>query len=108
SCSVRLVVDDERVLRAASADLVALLERIDTMASRFRADSAISVANARAGRPTPIPRLLVDLVEAALQAAAQTDGLVDPTLGRTLCELGYDRDITAITADGPDSESRPA
>lgn len=100
SCSVRLVVDDPRTLRAASDDLVALLDRVDRAASRFRPDSALSKANAQAGRPSPIPRLLVDLVDAALQAAAQTEGLVDPTLGRTLCALGYDRDLAAVQRNG--------
>ena len=108
SCTVRLVVDDSRVLRQAAADLVALLDRIDRTASRFRADSALSRANANAGRPTAVPRQLVDLVDAALQAAAQTDGLVDPTIGRTLSQLGYDRDIAELPGNGAAVTARPA
>lgn len=107
SCSVRLVVHDPRVLRPAADDLVALLARIDQVASRFRADSSLSLANANAGRPTPIPRLLVDLVDAALQAALQTDGAVDPTLGRTLCALGYDRDIADLADRGEVTATPP-
>jgi thiamine biosynthesis lipoprotein len=98
---VRLVVEDARVLDAAAADLHTLLKRVDEAASRFRADSELSRANARTGRPTPISLLLVELVDAALRMAHHTDGAVDPTLGRTLRRLGYDRDITAVTADGP-------
>lgn len=98
SCSVRLVVDDPRALAPATADLLAVLERVDVAASRFRADSALTRANRRAGRPTPVPGLLLQLVDAALDAAAQTGGAVDPTLGRTLRELGYDRDIAAVAA----------
>ncbi len=101
SCSVRLVVGERRVLPAAVADLRALLERVDHAVSRFRTDSALSIANARAGRPTPAPRLLVDLVGAALDGADRTGGLVDPTLGRAMVALGYDRDIAAVEADGP-------
>ncbi len=101
SCTVRLVVDDARVLDAAAADLHTLLERVDDAASRFRADSELSLANARAGRPTPISLLLVELVDAALRMAQHTDGALDPTLGRTLARLGYDRDISAIAVDGP-------
>jgi len=96
SCTMRLVVDDERVLRPASEDLIALLDRVDAAASRFRADSALSIANARAGRPTPIPKLLVDLVDAALDAAAHTAGAVDPTVGLAMHHIGYDRDVAAI------------
>jgi FAD:protein FMN transferase len=101
SCSVRLVVDDAPAIRHAAADLAALLARVDAAASRFRPDSALSKANANAGRPVPVPQLLVDLVAAALDAAEQTGGLVDPTIGTTLGRLGYDRDIAAIAADGP-------
>ena len=96
SCTVRLVVADERVLRRATEDLIALLARVDAAASRFRADSALSRANARAGRPVAVPRLLVDLVAAGLDAAAPTDGAVDPTLGLAMHRIGYDRDITAV------------
>ena len=104
SCTVRLVVDDPRTLAAATADLIALLDRVDAAASRFRADSALSVANRRAGRPVPIPKLLVDLVGAALDAAATTDGAVDPTLGLALQHIGYDRDIADLgPADGADA-----
>ncbi len=100
SCTVRLAVDDARILSPAAADLTTLLATVDSVASRFRPDSALSIANSRAGRPTPIPRLLVDLVGAALDAAAQTDGLVDPTVGLALNRIGYDRDIAAVAPDG--------
>jgi FAD:protein FMN transferase len=101
SCTVRLVVDDGRVLAAAAGDLATLLARVDVVASRFRADSALSVANDRAGRPTPVPRLLVELIGAALDAAAQTGGAVDPTVGLAMVGIGYDRDIADIATDGP-------
>ena len=106
SCTVRLVVDDPRALHPAAADLTALLDRVDRAASRFRPDSALSIANANAGRPTPVSRLLVDLVAVALDAAAETDGAVDPTVGTAMDRIGYDRDITAIAPDGPGVEPR--
>ncbi|MDP9117285.1 MAG: FAD:protein FMN transferase [Actinomycetota bacterium] len=96
SCTVRLVVGDSRALAPAAEDLTALLSRIDGVASRFRPYSALSIANARAGRPTPVPRILVDLVSAALDAAALTDGAVDPTLGLAMHRNGYDRDFAHI------------
>jgi FAD:protein FMN transferase len=101
SCTVRLVVADSRCLAPATTDLVDLLDRVDRTASRFRPDSELSRANARAGRPTPVTRLLADLVAAALRAAAETDGAVDPTIGRTMAELGYDADIGELPPDGP-------
>ena len=101
SCTVRLVVDDADALHFAAQDLTALLERVDTLASRFRADSTLQRANACAGKPVPIPRLLVDMVSAALDVAAQTNGAVDPTVGLAMHQLGYDRDILAVAPDGP-------
>jgi FAD:protein FMN transferase len=101
SCTVRLVVADSRCLAPATTDLVELLNRVDRTASRFRPDSELSRANARAGRPTPVTRLLADLVAAALRAAAETDGAVDPTVGRAVAGLGYDADISELPPDGP-------
>lgn len=107
SSTMRLVVDDERALRPATEHLWALLARVEKAASRFRADSELSRANQVAGRPLPISRLLVDLVGAALDAAADSDGAVDPTVGHALSCLGYDRDIREIRADGPEITALP-
>jgi thiamine biosynthesis lipoprotein len=108
SCTVRLVTDDPRALRAASADLVALLDRVDAAASRFRPGSALSTANLRAGRPTPVPQLLVELVGVALDSAARTDGAVDPTVGLAMHRIGYDRDIAEVGDEPRPIESRRA
>jgi thiamine biosynthesis lipoprotein len=107
SCTVRLVVEDARALTPAAADLEVLLDRVDRMASRFRPDSALSIANAKAGRPVPVPHLLADLVKASLDAAAQTGGAVDPTVGLAMHRIGYDSDIADIPARGPAIDARP-
>jgi thiamine biosynthesis lipoprotein len=103
SCTVRLVIGDERALPHAAEDLMALLDRIDAVASRFRPDSALSVANRRAGKPTPVPRLLVDLVDAALDAAARTGGAVDPTVGLAMQRNGYPEAHVPRGASRPDA-----
>jgi thiamine biosynthesis lipoprotein len=101
SCMVRLIVADPTVRDAAGRDLTALLNLVDRTASRFRPDSALSRANANAGRPTAVPALLVEFVQAALDAAAVTGGVVDPTVGLAMQRIGYDRDIRAV-ADSSD------
>ncbi|MBE7188237.1 FAD:protein FMN transferase [Jatrophihabitans endophyticus] len=88
TCHMRLVVTDPAALPRAAADLETLLARVDRAASAFRPDSALAFANRSAGRPVPVPRLLVDLVDAALAAAGESDGAVDPTLGLALRRLG--------------------
>lgn len=106
SCTVRLVVDEPRVLRPATEDLLALLDRIDRAASWFRPDSALSIANRAAGRPVPVPRVLIDLLEAAVDAAEQTAGAVDPTVGVAMRRIGYPaRGFAAQTALGESAET---
>lgn len=101
SCTVRLVLDDEHSADQAAEELVAILDRVDRVASRFRADSALSRANAHAGKPVAVPRDLVELVGAAMNAAEQTAGAVDPTIWASLQQWGYDRDIADLPPTGP-------
>jgi thiamine biosynthesis lipoprotein len=44
----------------------------------------------------------------ALDAARLTGGAVDPTVGRALEQVGYDRDLAEIAEDGPPVHAHPA
>ena len=44
--------------------------------------------------------LFARALRAALDVAAETDGLVDPTLGAALEAAGYDRDFSLLADDG--------
>jgi thiamine biosynthesis lipoprotein len=76
------------------------VEACDRACSRFRPDSELSRLNAgeRLVRPS---RWLCEAVATALQAARDTDGLVDPTIGQSLVDLGYDRTFDEIDPDTP-------
>lgn len=92
--------------RLAGVALLAVdgeIERLDQSASRFRADSELSMAHERADVPVPVSSGLAEAIRVALAAARWTGGLVDPTVGAALIGLGYDRDFAAIA---PDSEER--
>ena len=93
-----LVVTDRDALVAASELLQEELARIDRVASRFRADSEISVLNAAKGRDLRVSVDLWEAVSVALGMAEATDGLVDPTVGLALTRLGYDRDFADLVA----------
>ncbi len=84
-----------------------LLEDVDRTCSRFRADSDLTRANTAAGRRVRVDPLLVRAVEAALRAAEETDGLVDPTLGRSLVALGYDADLGEVRSRSDDPAAVP-
>jgi len=104
---VHLVVADGERLEAARAGVVAVLDAVDRSCSRFRDDSDLVRANRAAGRWVRVDRLLTDALAVAVAAAAETDGLVDPTLGAHLAALGYDRDLSMVRSlSGPAGEPR--
>lgn len=99
--SAELLVTDPAALPTATALLRTELAALDRACSRFRPDSELVAVNRGAGRAVPAGTLLRQAVRAALVAAVQTHGDVDPTLGRRLRELGYDRTFADLPHDGP-------
>ncbi|WP_431239775.1 FAD:protein FMN transferase [Mycolicibacterium aichiense] len=97
---MQIIVTDPDALAAARCAVDAELDAIDAAASRFNPDSEIN-ALTRSGRPTKVSELLAELLGAALLAAQQTDGDIDPTIGARLIDLGYDRDIAAVDSSVP-------
>jgi thiamine biosynthesis lipoprotein len=77
------------------------LAAIDLACSRFRPDSELMRLNeAAGGGPETVSPVFADLLAAALRAARLTGGDVDPTCGRALTGLGYDRDFAQVRAAG--------
>jgi FAD:protein FMN transferase len=99
--TAQLVVTDAGVLHDACAAVERVLLDIDLAASRFRADSELSLLNAAAGDWVPVSPLLATALRVAIDAAEWTGGLVDPTVGGVLVDHGYDRTFTAVAPDGP-------
>jgi FAD:protein FMN transferase len=91
STTARVVVTDPAAREEARRIVAGVAEAVDQACSRFRTDSELSRLAGRSGTVTVSPLLAV-LLAAALEAARQTNGLVTPTLGAALCELGYDGD----------------
>ena len=99
---IRVVVTDQTELESARAMLADDLAALDLACSRFRPDSELMRLEASAGRPTTVSALLAGAVRAAIRAAELTEGLVDPTVGRAMEGIGYDRDFASVPAqDGP-------
>jgi thiamine biosynthesis lipoprotein len=94
-----VAVVEERARAQARALLGGELDAIDRACSRFRADSELRLANAAAGRITPVSPLFARALDFALCAAQQTDGAVDPTIAPAMVALGYDRDYAALAPE---------
>jgi thiamine biosynthesis lipoprotein len=89
-------VTDAAALSEAHNLLVEELAAIDRACSRFRDDSELVRANASAGTPVRIGPLLAGALRVALNAAKESNGLVDPTLGAHVRAAGYDRTFSLV------------
>jgi thiamine biosynthesis lipoprotein len=94
--SATVSVAQASALDAARTAVDAVLGELDRSCSRFRADSELAAVNHGAGKPVAVGETLLEATEAALRAARLTGGAVDPTVGRALIALGYDRDFATI------------
>jgi len=92
----------EVVLCGGDATAVAeVFARWEAVFSRFRPESELSCVNRSPAPALKVSPLLARGLRAALDAAVQTDGLVDPTLAAALESAGYDRDFPLL-GDRPD------
>ncbi len=90
-----------RDAKATLAALPAVFAEIEAELSRFRPDSALSRLNSVAGRgPQRVSGILAEVVRLALQAAASTGGLFDPTVLPALLAAGYSTSFGTIAAQG--------
>lgn len=98
--AVVVVTDDDRLDDAVHA-VEEEIAAVDVACSRFRADSELSAVNAASGRPVDVSTTFLDALDIAIAAATVTGGLVDPTVGRAMRLLGYDRDFSDVARSGP-------
>jgi FAD:protein FMN transferase len=100
-------MDVDVAVYGAGTRQVAGVERLfaewDRVFSRFRPHSELALVNATRAPVVVVSPLFARALRASLDAAAETGGLVDPTLGAALEAAGYDRDFAAVRAD-----ARPA
>jgi len=73
-----------------------LFDERERIFSRFDPDSELSRVNAAAGRPVRVSQVFAEMLGVALEAARETGGLVDPTLGAELEAAGYDTDFSSL------------
>jgi len=103
------------VAGAAPAAVAAVFEEWEAAFSLFRAESELSRVNGSRGSVVAVSPLFARALAVALEVAAETDGLVDPTLGAELRDAGYDRTFALVrdrdgwhvTRRGPARRIRP-
>jgi thiamine biosynthesis lipoprotein len=81
----------------ALAKVPSWFEEWEQILSRFRPDSDLNRLNGKAGQPVRVHPILLEVIEASLQAARMTDGLVLPTLLKPLQQAGYEQSFDRIS-----------
>lgn len=94
--AVSVVVTEPGDSGRATRIVTDVMAEVDEACSRFRPDSELSRLAEQLPGGAEVSPLLAELVSSALDAAEQTGGTVDPTLGLDLIALGYDRDFFLV------------
>ena len=101
----------EVIIRGGAPAHHVRIERIfaerERIFSRFIPASELNRVNAAAGGSTLVSGTFADALCAALRAAEETDGLVDPTIGAAVEAAGYTEDWAALL-DDPRPPGAPA
>ncbi len=94
-------IDTPAPLAASTrAHILDLVERFDSIYSRFRHDSIVTrIANAADGGTFSFPAQAVPMFELYDRLHDATDGAVDPLVGRDLELLGYGSDYALVPDD---------
>ena len=91
-----VVVAEPDALPSARRALIRELRAVDLACSRFRPDSELVELNHAGGAPRRVGPVLWDALEAAVETARMTGGLVDPTIGKAMRLAGYDRTFSRL------------
>jgi len=98
----------EIAVSGASPSLQTVVEELfrarDRTFSRFFEQSELNRVNAAAGHPVRVSEEFARMMRVSLEAAAESGGLVDPTLGSALLSAGYDVDFALLPRSGPAPE----
>jgi thiamine biosynthesis lipoprotein len=97
--SASVLTVHSQMLEIAASMLQRALDELDRTCSRFRPDSELMRVEQTAGRWVAISGLLTDLLASAIHVAQLTDGMVDPTVGAAVAQLGYDRDFAFVARE---------
>lgn len=112
-CQMSAFVDSwSHAAAQALAQVPTWFEEWEQALSRFRSDSELSRLNARGGQAIPVSPTLFAAVQAALEAARRSQGLVSPTLLPYVEQAGYDRSFERVAEGGnaplPERQTPPS
>jgi thiamine biosynthesis lipoprotein len=107
-CAVRAEVDsDDPQAEAQLRRVPEWFETWEARLSRFRPQSELSRLNGLAGEMVEVSPILWEVIQAAVEAARISDGLVTPAVLPCLEAAGYDRPFAEMDRDRPEPAACP-
>ena len=100
-----VAAEAEDAARIALSEARLFIEDAEQVMSRFRDNSDLSDLNRRSGQRSQVVPMLFEAVSVALEAAAGSSGIYDPTILPALIAAGYDRSFDDISASGADNST---
>ena len=97
--------EDRDTASEALARMRRFIEAAEQTMSRFRPDSELSGLNCRSGEVTRVSEMLLEVIGHAVDAAAKSDGIYDPTVLSALMAAGYDRSFELVAESDASSTS---
>jgi FAD:protein FMN transferase len=111
---VTLAAEGEKAIEGMYAAKV-FIDECEQRFSRFLPTSEVSSLNRFAGEWFPVSDELMDMLQLSMKYHNETNGLFDPSILPDLKQIGYDRSMDEIRANGPQVDtnaskraSRPA
>lgn len=107
-CTIRAeVASTEPDALAELAQVAEWFEAWEARLSRFRPESELSHINASAGTPVGLSPVMWEVIQASLQAARTSQGLVTPLILPALLAAGYDRPFDEMRGEDRPSALNP-
>ncbi|WP_318505990.1 FAD:protein FMN transferase [Bacillus sp. T3] len=83
----------------ASKKIESMFHFTEGKLSRFLRDSELSQLNRSGGNPFLASDFLFQILNTANEFYHKTDGIFNPYIGKTMCEIGYDRSFEKISIE---------
>ncbi|WP_246469847.1 FAD:protein FMN transferase [Cohnella nanjingensis] len=102
---IQVVARERDAMKEAEARIDRAFEafrQVEQACSRFSPDSELMIACRQVGTRVPVSPLLFEPLKLALEMAKRTNGIFDPTVGKTMEALGFNRHyLTGQTVESP-------
>lgn len=96
-CAITVVHENSAMAEQVCQDVLALIDELEQLWSRFRSNSDIGKLNNANGAWVQVDQRTIEILQQAQDAWRLTSGLFDISMLQVLEQLGYDRDFSRVS-----------